>query len=162
MLATRTIPYGREASRALRDEIAVAQRDDALAPVTVVVPRNSIGLATRRLLASGDLGTSEARGRPGVINVRFTTLTRLYGRADRLGRNRGVREAARHSCSGARRRPFHALVDLPVSIPQGQGPPGDHPRIGRRLSRPHRSISCIASPAGGLGSPSFGGRGAGR
>ena len=65
----------------LRDEVARAQADDPLAPVTVVVARSSIGLATRRLLASGDLGPG-AGGRAGVANVRFHTIGRL---ADQLG-----------------------------------------------------------------------------
>ena len=124
MLATRTIPYGREASRALRDEIAVAQRDDALAPVTVVVPRNSIGLATRRLLASGDLGTSGARGRPGVINVRFTTLTRLAeqiaseeiaGSGKQPATPAVVRAVVRSTLSSTSQSLFHRVKDHPAT-----------------------------------------------
>jgi ATP-dependent helicase/nuclease subunit B len=124
MLATRTIPFGREASRALRDEIAVAQRDDALAPVTVVVPRNSIGLATRRLLASGDLGTSGARGRPGVINVRFTTLTRLAeqiaseeiaGSGKLPATPAVVRAVVRSTLSSTSQSLFHSVKDHPAT-----------------------------------------------
>ena len=66
---------------ALREEVADAQVGDPLAPVTVVVPRSSVGLATRRLLASGDLGPA-TEGRVGVANVRFHTIGRL---ADQLG-----------------------------------------------------------------------------
>ncbi len=79
-LSTKVVPFGRGASRVLRDEIAQVQRDDPLAPVTVVVPRNAVGLATRRLLASGDLGIPEpagSTGRVGVVNIRFVTLPRL-------------------------------------------------------------------------------------
>ena len=61
--------------------MAAAQADDALAPVTVVVARSSIGLATRRLLASDELGPG-ADGRRGVANVTFHTIGRL---ADQLG-----------------------------------------------------------------------------
>ena len=47
-----TTPYGRAASEALRGEIAHAKEASPLAPVTVVVPGNSVGVAVRRLLAS--------------------------------------------------------------------------------------------------------------
>ena len=77
----RVVRFGREAAVALHDEVATGQADDALAPVTVIVSRSGVGLATRRLLASGDLGPG-ANGRLGVANVRFHTIGRL---ADQLG-----------------------------------------------------------------------------
>ena len=40
-----------------------------------MVPRNLTGLAVRRLLASGDLGPPPGGGRPGVVNVTFTTTS---------------------------------------------------------------------------------------
>src|SRR5207244_3187042 len=55
-------PYGRAAAEALRAEIARAKQASPLAPVTAVVPGNSVGVATRRLLASGELGPVSAVG----------------------------------------------------------------------------------------------------
>jgi ATP-dependent helicase/nuclease subunit B len=69
-------PYGRAAAEALRAEIARAKQASPLAPVTVVVPGNSVGVATRRLLASGELGPVSAVG-AGVIGVNFLTGYRL-------------------------------------------------------------------------------------
>jgi ATP-dependent helicase/nuclease subunit B len=67
-LSVRVVRVGPDAIAALVDEIAVAQRDDPLQPVTVVVRRSPVGLALRRHLAG--LGS-------GVVNVRFATLARL-------------------------------------------------------------------------------------
>ena len=71
-----TTPYGRAASEALRGEIARAKAESALAPVTVIVPGNSVGVAVRRLLASGDLGPVSGAG-VGLIGVNFLTTYRL-------------------------------------------------------------------------------------
>ena len=65
--------YGRPASQALRDAVARAKRSDALAPVTVVVPTNSVGVSARRGLASGELGAVTPIGR-GVVGVTFLTV----------------------------------------------------------------------------------------
>jgi ATP-dependent helicase/nuclease subunit B len=71
-----TTPYGRAASEALRGEIARAKEASPLAPVTVVVPGNSVGVAVRRLLASGALGPVSNVG-SGLIGVNFLTASRL-------------------------------------------------------------------------------------
>ncbi len=71
-----TTPYGRAASEALRGEVARAKQDSPLAPVTVVVPGNSVGVAVRRLLASGALGPVSNAG-SGLIGVNFLTASRL-------------------------------------------------------------------------------------
>ena len=55
-LRTEWVAYGRPAAEALAAEIADAKGGDPLAPVTVVVPSNHVGVGTRRLLASGRLG----------------------------------------------------------------------------------------------------------
>ena len=62
------------AAEALRAAIAAVKGDDPLAPVTVVVPSNHVGVATRRLLASGALGPICARG-VGLAAVTFVTPT---------------------------------------------------------------------------------------
>lgn len=69
-------PYGRAASEALLGEIARAKQVSPLAPVTVIVPGNSVGVAVRRLLASGELGAVSTVG-TGLIGVNFLTASRL-------------------------------------------------------------------------------------
>src|SRR5690606_24532234 len=61
---------------ALRDAVSAAKAGDALAPVTVVVPTNHVGVTARRLLASGALG-GVASGGTGVAAVGFVTAYRL-------------------------------------------------------------------------------------
>ncbi|MDQ6613329.1 MAG: hypothetical protein M3083_00805 [Actinomycetota bacterium] len=75
------VAYGREAAEALRATIAATKGVDPLAPVTVVVPSNHVGVATRRLLASGVLGPVCGRG-VGLAAVTFVTP---YRRAELLG-----------------------------------------------------------------------------
>src|SRR5713101_2122331 len=71
-----TRPYGRPAADALRDVVAARKDDDPLAPVTVIVPTNYVGVAARRLLASGTLGPLTSAG-SGVAGVTFLTVYRL-------------------------------------------------------------------------------------
>jgi ATP-dependent helicase/nuclease subunit B len=83
-----TTAYGRPALRALRAAVATAKGADLLAPVTVVVPSNHVGVAARRLLASGAAGPPDvgpATRRPGLVGVTFLTPYRL---AELLGANR--------------------------------------------------------------------------
>jgi RecB family exonuclease len=68
--------YGRAASQALADAVARAKCGEALAPVTVIVPTNSVGVSARRRLASGELGRI-APGARGVVGVTFLTVYRL-------------------------------------------------------------------------------------
>jgi RecB family exonuclease len=68
--------YGRDAALALRDAVAAAKGGEPLAPVTVVVPSNHVGVAARRLLASGALGPVAGRG-VGLAAVTFVTPYRL-------------------------------------------------------------------------------------
>src|SRR5436853_7315292 len=63
-----TTAYGRAASEQLHAVVARAKRAEPLAPVTVVVPANSVGVAARRRLANV--------GR-GVVGVTFLTVYRL-------------------------------------------------------------------------------------
>lgn len=91
------VPYGREAADALRRAVAAAKDGEPLAPVTVVVPSNHVGVASRRLLASGRLGPICARG-TGLAAVTFLTPFRL---AELLG-------AARLAATG--RRPVSTPV----------------------------------------------------
>ena len=65
------VAYGRPASQALARAIGQAQAASALAPVTVVVSSNFVGLGARRLLGGGQLGLA------GMANVSFLTPFRL-------------------------------------------------------------------------------------
>jgi RecB family exonuclease len=71
-----TTPYGPAATEALHRAVAAAKAGDALAPVTVVVPSNYVGVAARRALAGGALGPLTPAG-AGVAGVTFLTAYRL-------------------------------------------------------------------------------------
>lgn len=68
--------YGTDAAVALRAEISRIKGSEPLAPVTVVVPSNQVGVSTRRLLASGRVGPVCGAG-SGLIGVTFATPYRL-------------------------------------------------------------------------------------
>jgi ATP-dependent helicase/nuclease subunit B len=72
--STQVVGYGREASEALVATIGAAQQQDPLAPVTVIVPSNFVGLSVRRLLGSQILRAGE---RVGLANVSFVTPFQL-------------------------------------------------------------------------------------
>ena len=69
-------PYGRPAANLLRERISAAKADDPLRPVTIVVPTNYVGVSTRRLLASGQLGAITQRG-SGIAGITLLTVYRL-------------------------------------------------------------------------------------
>ena len=71
-----TTPYGRDAAHALQDAVAAHKANDPLAPVTVVVPTNSVGVTARRLLGWGTLGPVTP-GSAGIAAVTFLTVYRL-------------------------------------------------------------------------------------
>jgi ATP-dependent helicase/nuclease subunit B len=81
--------YGRPALMALRRAVAAAKHGDPLAPVTVIVPANHVGVTARRALAGGSLGPLTDGG-AGVAAATFLTAYRL---AELLG---AVRLAAQH------------------------------------------------------------------
>ncbi len=89
--------YGRPAAEALSGTIGRTKGDDALSPVSVVVPSNYVGVGTRRMLASGELGPVCGRG-VGVAAVSFLTVYRL---AELLGSS---------PLAGAGRRPVSTPV----------------------------------------------------
>lgn len=91
------VRYGRDAVEALRKRLGAIKGDEPLRPVTVVVPSNHVGVATRRLLASGSLGPCCTRGM-GLAAVSFMTPYRM---AESLGAR---------PLAGAGRRP----VSIPV------------------------------------------------
>ncbi len=70
------VPFGRPAAQSLSAAIRRAKAGDPLAPVSVVVPSNQVGVAARRLLASGELGPLCGRG-SGLAAVSFLTIFRM-------------------------------------------------------------------------------------
>jgi ATP-dependent helicase/nuclease subunit B len=128
--------YGRPASQALRDAVARAKRSDALAPVTVVVPTNSVGVSARRRLASGELGAVTEAGR-GVVGVTFLTVYRL---AELLG-------AAELAAAG--RRPVSTPVVASAvrrALARDPGlfaPVADHPATEEALVAAHRELADL-------------------
>ena len=98
---------GRRGGAAGRDRRC--KGDEPLAPVTVVVPSNHVGVATRRLLASGALGPVCAAGRrAGRGHVRHAVPAGRAARRPGAGRRRaaaGVDAGDRRGAArGARRR----------------------------------------------------------
>ena len=72
--STQLVRYGREASEALVADVTAAKLGDPLAPVTVIVPSNFVGLSIRRLIGSDTLTVGQRRG---VANVSFVTPFQL-------------------------------------------------------------------------------------
>ena len=79
--ARSACPTAFAAAKALRDAVAAGKHGDPLAPVSVVVPTNYVGVAARRMLGSGALGQVTDRG-VGVAGVTFLTVYRV---AEMLG-----------------------------------------------------------------------------
>jgi ATP-dependent helicase/nuclease subunit B len=71
-----TTAYGPAATESLHRVVVAAKDGDPLAPVTVVVPTNYVGVAARRALGSGRLGPLTPAG-VGVAGVTFLTAYRL-------------------------------------------------------------------------------------
>jgi RecB family exonuclease len=138
-VAVRVIPtsYGRSAAAALRGEIARAKRASPLAPVAVVVPGNSVGVAARRLLASGELGPISDAG-SGLIGVTFLTAYRLAEllAAPRLAAQ-GRRPVSTPVVAAAVR---HVLATDPGPM---FGPVATHPATEEALVGAHRELSDL-------------------
>ncbi len=135
-----TTPYGRPALEALRRAVAQAKDGDALAPVTVVVPSNHVGVTARRLLAAGELGPV-APGGAGVAAVTFLTVYRL---AELLGASalaaEGRRPVSTPVIAAAVRR---ALAEEPGMF----APVAAHPATERALVASFAELSDLADDA---------------
>jgi ATP-dependent helicase/nuclease subunit B len=131
------VSYGRPAADALRQAIEEAKGDDPLAPVSVIVPSNHVGVGTRRLLASGVLGPVSRRG-TGVAAVTFLTVYRL---AERLGSP---------VLAGAGRRPVStpviaaALRSALAEQPGVFAPVADHPATETALVTAYRELRDVS------------------
>jgi RecB family exonuclease len=140
-IRVRQVCFGRAAALALHDEIADAQRADAMAPVTVVVPRSTVGLAARRLLAFEALGGGAAHRR-GLVNVRFSTLPRL---AADLGANHLA--LAGGSPAGAVTVAAAARSALSATGSRLFAPVRDHPATVRAVSTAYRELRDVPPEA---------------
>lgn len=130
-------PYGRPAARVLHQRLAAAKADDALRPVTVVVPSNYVGVSTRRLLASGALGPVSARG-TGLAGITLLTVYRL---AELLG--------APRLAAGGRRPVSTPVLGAAVravlrGAPGAFAPVADHPATQEALVRAHRELADVS------------------
>jgi ATP-dependent helicase/nuclease subunit B len=130
--------YGRPALLVLRNAIAAAKRGDPLAPVTVVVPTNHVGVTARRALASGSLGPV-GTGVTGVAAVTFLTAYRL---AELLGAVRlaaeGRRPMSTPVLAAALRR---ALRDAPGLF----APVAEHPATEAALVTAFGELSDVSA-----------------
>ncbi len=129
-------PYGRPAAQRLRDAIVAAKEGEPLAPVTVIVSANSVSVAARRLLASGELGPLTDQGR-GIVGVNFLTVFRL---AELLGAPRLARE---------RRRPVStpvvasAVRSALARAPGMFAPVAEHPATEEALVAAHHELADL-------------------
>jgi ATP-dependent helicase/nuclease subunit B len=123
--------YGRAALDELATTVRGAKGDDPLAPVTVIVPNNGVGVAARRALA---------RDGRGIGAVTFTTVSRL---AEQLGR-------ARLSAEG--RRPASGVLVLGTLRRELDRDPGVFSPVARHhatedaLVRVHRELIGLSGP----------------
>lgn len=128
-IEVRAASFGPEATTALRDLLAELRGGEPLAPATVLVPTNYVGVAVRRSLAWG----SER----GLAGVSFSTIYRL---AELLG-------AAR--LAGAGRRPVSTPVLAAAVRSVLQLEPGvfaasrEHPATEKALLAAHRELSNL-------------------
>ena len=89
--------YGRPALEMLREVVASIKVDDAMAPVTVLVPNNIAGIVARRFLAHGT-----SPGHAGIAGIYFSTLPRL------------AEQLASHTLTAEGRRPATRPVTAAV------------------------------------------------
>ena len=125
--------YGRSALGELNRLVQAAKKSDPLAPVTVLVPTNGVGVAARRWLASVP---------PGVGNVSFTTVHRL---AESFGAP---------ALAAQKRRPVSPPIVLAalrheLALDAGVlAPVGHHPATEEALLRVDRELTGMT--AGGM------------
>jgi RecB family exonuclease len=129
--------YGRPALRRLTAAVAAAKGGDPLAPVTVVVPSNHVGVTARRAMAVGGVGVGPGTG---VAAVTFLTAYRL---AELLGAPSlaaaGRRPASTPVIAAALRR---ALRDDPGIF----APVADHPATETALVATFAELSDVSEP----------------
>jgi hypothetical protein len=139
-LHTEWVAYGRPAAQVLRREIADAKGGDPLAPVSVIVPSNHVGVASRRLLASGALGPVCDQG-AGIAAVTFLTVYRL---GELLGASKLAAEQRRPVSTPVIAAAFRtALADRPGVF----GPVASHPSTEMALVAAYRELRDLTPGA---------------
>jgi ATP-dependent helicase/nuclease subunit B len=132
--------YGRPAGEALACAVAEAKGGNPLAPVTVIVPSNHVGVGARRLLASGKLGSVAPSG-TGIAAVTFLTVYRL---AELLGAQ---------SLAASQRRPVSTPVIAAALRRALRDDPGafaavaDHPATESALVEAYRELRDLSPEA---------------
>jgi ATP-dependent helicase/nuclease subunit B len=133
-----TTPYGRPALDALARAVRAAKGDEPLAPVTVVVPGNHVGVTARRALAAGVAGPLTTRG-TGTIGVGFLTPYRL---AELLGAPglaaTGRRPVSNPVVAAALRRALRGRPGL-------FGPVAEHPATEEALVAAYAELADLSS-----------------
>jgi hypothetical protein len=137
---TEWVGYGRPAAEALRREIRAAKDNDPLVPVGIVVPSNHVGVASRRLLASGTLGPLCDRGE-GIAAVTFLTVYRL---GELLGAARLAGEGRRPVSSPVLGAALRAALQ---SQPGVFGPIATHPATETALVSAYRELRDLSPGA---------------
>jgi ATP-dependent helicase/nuclease subunit B len=134
------VRYGRDAEEALRAAITEAKAGEPLAPVTVVVPSNHVGVGTRRLLASGVLGPVCERG-VGLAAVTFVTPYRL---AELLGASTLAQQARRPVSTPVIAAALRAVL---TTEPGLFAPVADHPATETALVGAYRELRDLTDDA---------------
>lgn len=133
--------YGRPAAEALRDAVGRAKGGDPLAPVTVVVPSNHVGVASRRLLASGLVGPVTEGAGIGLAAVTFLTPYRL---GELLGASALAAQGRRPVSTPV----LAAAVRAELSAAHGLfAPVADHPATEAALVATYRELRDASPPA---------------
>ena len=125
------VPYGKPARAALAATIRRLKAGDALAPVTVIVPSNYAGLATRRALA--------AEG--PLVNVRFQVAARL---AELLGAPALVANGQRPLTPWVRIQAVRAVLKRRPGV---FAEVANHPSTARGLQRTFQELREISDEA---------------
>jgi ATP-dependent helicase/nuclease subunit B len=136
----RWVRYGRPAAQALRDEIASAKSGSALAPVTVVVTSNQVGVTARRLVGSGQLG-SLGLGGTGLAAVSFVTPYRL---AELLGARRLAQDGRRPASTAAITLAVRAALE---DAPGLFAPVASHPATEAAFVRAYKELRECSTEA---------------
>ncbi len=118
--------YGAPARRALADAVEAAKRDDPLAPVTVIVTTNAVGVASRRFLA---------RHLGGIAAVEIATVFRVAERLGAVGLARsGLRPLSTPVLTAAVRSALRTEPGIFAGV-------AGHPATERNMVRIHRELS---------------------
>ena len=129
--------YGRPALDRLHKLISTIKADDPLAPVSVLVPSNYVGVSTRRLIASGELGPVGAhRGLAGIDLLTTYRLAELLG-APRLA-GWGRRPLSTPVIAAVVRGVLHDTSTMFAAV-------SEHPSTERALVRVYREMRDLSA-----------------